>query len=206
MSAAGFLSVPEPTAEAQRLFDDDIADNGYVMNASRLWAYQPAVFYGLFDLMREATSAHGLSYRQRGILVAACASAFGDSYCSLGWGSKLAAVTDAQTASGVIRGDDDSLTVSEQAMAAWARKVARSPSRTGAADVQALRDAGYSDPQIFAITAFVALRIAFSAVNNALGARPDAAFRANAPQAVLGAVTFGRPIEDEAAGTEHLLT
>jgi hypothetical protein len=201
MSAAGFLGVPEPTPGAQRLFDDDISEIGYVMNASRLWVYQPAVFDGLFDLMREATSAHGLDYRQRCILVAACASAFGDSYCSLGWGSRLAGATDAQTASGVIRGDDDRLVISEQAMAAWARKVARNPNDASDADVQGLRDAGYSDPQIFAITVFVALRIAFSTVNDALGARPDAAFRSTAPQAVLDAVTFGRPIDDEAAGT-----
>jgi alkylhydroperoxidase family enzyme len=203
MSAAGFLSVPEPSAEAQHLFDEDVSELGYVMNGSLLWAYQPAVFDGLFDLMRDTTAADRLSLRQRGILVAACASAFGDSYCSLAWGCKLAEATDAQTASGVLRGDDDRLTASEQPMAVWARKVARDPSQTSAADVQALRDAGYRDPQIFAITVFVALRIAFSTVNDALGVRPDAAFRRTAPQAVLDAVTFGRPIDDEPAGTSH---
>lgn len=200
MSATGFLGAPEPTAEAQRLFDDDIAEVGYVMNISRLWAYQPAVLTGLFDLMRETISANRLTFRQRGILVAACASAFGDSYCALAWGSKLAEATDAHTASGVLRGDDDRLTCSEQAMAGWARKVARNPNRTSAEDVQALRDAGYSDPQIFAITAFVALRIALSTVNDALGARPDATFRSTAPEAVLDAVTFGRPIDDATPG------
>ncbi len=50
-------------------------------------------------------------------------------------------------------------------MAAWARKVARNPSATTPADVQALRDAGLGDGQIFAITAFVALRLAFSTIN-----------------------------------------
>jgi alkanesulfonate monooxygenase SsuD/methylene tetrahydromethanopterin reductase-like flavin-dependent oxidoreductase (luciferase family) len=63
----------------------------------------------------------------RGILVAGCASAFGDSYCALAWGSKLAAVTDADTASGVLRGEDDSLASSAQAMAGWARKATRNP-------------------------------------------------------------------------------
>lgn len=86
---------------------------------SRLWAYQPGTFDGLFDLMREATSAHGLDIRQRGILVAACASSLGDSYCSLSWGSKLAEAADSQTASAVLRGDDDGLTTGERAMADW---------------------------------------------------------------------------------------
>ena len=38
--------------------------------------------------------------------------------------------------------------------------------------MQALRDAGFDDAQIFAITVFVAARLAFSTVNDALGARP----------------------------------
>lgn len=200
MSATGFLRIPEPTAEAQRLFDEDIAEVGYVMNVSRLWAYQPDLLNGLFELMREIIAENRLTFRQRGILVAACASSFGDSYCALAWGSKLAAVTDAPTAAGVLRGKDDSLTSSEQAMASWARKVARTPNHTTATDVQALRDAGYSDPQIFAITTFVALRIALSTVNDALGIGPDATFRSTTPEAVLDAVTFGRPIDNATPG------
>jgi alkylhydroperoxidase family enzyme len=197
MSTNGFLDVPESTLEARRLYDDDVAEVGYVMNASRLWAYQPGTVEGLFDLMREATSAHGPDIRQRGILVAACAATLGDSYCALSWGSKLAEAADSQTASAVLRGDDDGLTTGERAMAAWARKVVRDPNGTSGADVQVLRDAGYGDAAIFAITVFVALRIAFSTVNDALGVRPDAAFRSTAPEAVLNAVTFGRPIDDE---------
>jgi hypothetical protein len=81
-------------------------------------------------------------------------------------------------------------------MAGWARKVARDPNATRAADVQALREAGFSDPQIFTITVFVALRLAFSTVNDALGVPPDAALRASTPNVVLDAVTFGRPVDD----------
>ncbi len=195
MTVIGFLSVPDQTAEAQSLFDDDLSELGYVMNSSKLWAYQPGTVEGLFDLMRRATSTNRLSIRQRGILVAACASTLGDSYCSLAWGSKLAKASDPQTASGVLRGQDDALTPAEVAMAVWARKVARDPNGTSAADVQELRDAEFSDDQIFAITVFVALRIAFSTVNDALGIRPDAALRSTAPHEVLDAVTFGRPID-----------
>ena len=75
-------------------------------------------------------------------------------------------------------------------------RVARDPNHTSAADVQALRDAGYSDAQIFAMTAYVALRLAFSTINDALGARPDSAFRSSAPEAVLDAVNYGRPIDE----------
>jgi hypothetical protein len=82
-------------------------------------------------------------------------------------------------------------------MAGWARTVARDPNATSAADVQALRDAGFSDAQIFTITVFVALRLAFSTVNAALGLLPDAALRSTSSRAVLDAAAFGRPIEIE---------
>ena len=190
----GFLSVPEPTPEAQSLFDDDIAEIGYIMNASRLWAHQPALHDGLFDMVGKAAAAAGLRRRDRGVLITACASTLGDAYCALAWGKRLAADSDGPTTGGVLRGDDRGLTERERSLAAWARKVASDPNGTGAADVQELRDAGYEDAQILAITVFVALRMAISTVNDALGAQPDEQMRTTTPAAVLDSVTFGRPI------------
>src|SRR6266511_5015921 len=90
MHTIGFLGVPEASADAQKLFNEDTAESGYVMNVSRLWAYQPATVTGLSMLLGQVNSEVRLSLRERSILVAACASAFGDSYCSLAWGTKLA--------------------------------------------------------------------------------------------------------------------
>jgi alkylhydroperoxidase family enzyme len=79
-------------------------------------------------------------------------------------------------------------------MAAWARKVATDPNATTLADIQALRDAGLDDGQIFAITSFVAFRLAFSTINDSLGAQPDAQLARSVPQEVREAVTYGRPV------------
>jgi len=185
---------PQPSADAQRLYDDDIEEVGYVMNVSKLWAHQPTAQDGLFDLLGQAARAASLTIRQRGILVAACASALGDAYCSLAWGKKLADEAGADIAAGVLRGDDERLDLSERALARWARRITRDPNGTETGDVQALRDAGYDDGQIFAITVFVALRIAFSTVNDALGSRPDRELGVTVPAPVRDAVTFGRPI------------
>ena len=142
------------------------------------------------------TAGHGqLSLRQRGVLISACASTMGDSYCSLAWGSRLAGEAGAEVAGAVLLGDDAGLDPAEQALARWARRLARDPNGAEAADVQALRDAGYDDAQIFAITLFVALRMAFSTVNDALGARPDRELHEAAPAAVRDAVSFGRPAD-----------
>lgn len=199
MSSIGFLAVPEPTAEAQALFDEDLADPGFVMNMSRLWAYQPSAVTALFGLIDSVASRHRLGFRERGILVSATASTLGDSYCSLAWGSRLAQATDPETASGVLRGDDGGLTPSERVLAGWARKVARDPNGTSAADVQALRDAGYDDARVFGITVYVALRLALATVDDALGVGPDREYRLKAPQAVLDAVDYGRRIHGEPA-------
>jgi alkylhydroperoxidase family enzyme len=195
-SRAGFLAEPPESAAGRLLFDADTAELGHVMNLTRLWAHQPELKTGLFGLLGEAITSCRMDIRQRGILVTACASTLGDSYCSLAWGEKLAKASDAETAACVLRGDDSRLTDRERAMAAWARKVARDPNATTADDVDELRDAGFEEDEIFAITVFVALRLAFSTVNDALGARPDATYRTNAPAQVRDVVDYGRPIAE----------
>jgi uncharacterized peroxidase-related enzyme len=189
-----FLARAEITAAGQALLDEDLDEMGFVMNASRLWAYRPETLTALFGLMADVTSVPRFTVRERGILVTATASAIGDSYCSVAWGTRLAEAAGPGVAAGVLRGDDGALGPAEQAMAAWARKVAKNPNATSADDVQALRDVGFSEASIFAMTVFVALRIAFSAVNDALGAHPDAEYQAVAPPEILAAVTYGRPV------------
>ena len=79
-------------------------------------------------------------------------------------------------------------------MTAWVRKIARDPNATTPADIQALRDSGLDDGQIFAITTFVSLRLAFSTINDSLGAQPDAQLALSLPQEVREAVTYGRSV------------
>jgi uncharacterized peroxidase-related enzyme len=195
-----YLEEPPRSPQVQALYDEDLADDDYVWNVSRLWAHQPETQRQLFDLMSRAFKPSGLSFRQRGILVAAAASTLGDSYCSLAWGGKLAKASDDALAAGVLSGTDAGLTDQEQALASWARKVARDPNGTTPADVQALRDAGLDDGQVFAVTAFVALRLAFSTINDSLGAQPDTQLAASLPDEVREAVTWGRPSAPGQAG------
>ena len=189
-----FLADAVPSAGAQRHFDQDVKGLGYVMNASKLWAHEPAALEGLSDLLGLVTRTGQLAYRQRALLITSCASALGDSYCSLAWGTRLAAEAGADVAERVLRADDSSLDDSERVLVRWARQLARDPNSTKPGDVEALRAAGFDDAQIFAITVFVALRIAFSTVNDALGARPDRQLGVEAPAEVRDVVTFGRPI------------
>jgi alkylhydroperoxidase family enzyme len=166
---------------------------GYVMTGSRLWAHAPDLHDDLFGLLARAAERAGLTVRERGILITACASTLGDSYCSMAWGYKLSTVSGAQVAADVLLGVDDGLTERERALAAWARRLADDPNGAAPSDVEALRSAGYDDAQVLAISAYVALRIAFSTVNDALGVQPEPELADLAPEAVRAAVTYGRP-------------
>jgi alkylhydroperoxidase family enzyme len=192
-----FLGEPPLTPDAQALYDEDVAEDGYVGSGARLWAYQPQAVRELFALMSRAYRASGLTFRQCATLVAATAATLGDSACSLAWGGKLASASDPALAAAVLTGTDTGLTEQDRALAEWARKVVRDPNATTPADVQALRDCGLDDGQIFAVTTYIALRLAFSTVNDALGLLPDAQLVQSLPSAVLDAVTWGRPAADD---------
>jgi len=187
-----FLHEPAESPQVRARYDADLASYGFVMNLSHVWAQLPEAHTRLFELLGLVGS--GFSMRERGILVTATASTIGDSYCSWAWGWKLTEAADPDVAAGVLAGTDAGLTPREAALAAWARSVASSPTSTTDTDVAALRDAGWDDDEIFRATTFVALRMAFSTVNAALGARPDAELAALAPPEVGEIVTWGRPI------------
>lgn len=190
------ISPPPDTDEVRRVYSEGVAAQGFQMNLTRVWAWRPDVFDGFAALRNQLTGASSLNKRELAVLVSATASALGDSYCALAWGTTLAKQAHPSVASAVLRDDDDAaMTARDRALAAWARKTVNSPATTAAADVQALRDAGFGEREIVEATMFVAFRIAFSTVNNALGAQPDAELVRSAPAEVVGAVTFGRPAQ-----------
>lgn len=191
-SRSGFLAAPSPTTDARRLFDNDLEGVGYVTNVSRLWAHLPRALHSLSELMAETTRAASLTYRQRAVLVTATAAALGDSYCSMAWGKKLAEASSPLVAADVISGSAQGLENEDRALANWARLVVGDPSAITDDDVDVLRQLGLDDSQIFAITTFVSLRLAFATVNDALGAFPDSELIDALPAPVRSAVTFGR--------------
>ena len=187
-----FLDEPPVSEAAERMYAEDLESDGYVGNVTRLWCWRPDALEGLAALRGLITKESSLSDREIAVLVTATASALRDAYCSLAWGARLAALSDDDTAAGVISGADNALSEREVALARWARQLVRDPNGTTADDVERLRAVGLSDREIFEATAFAAQRLAFSAVNDALGARPDLQLFEAAPPRVRDAVDFGR--------------
>jgi uncharacterized peroxidase-related enzyme len=194
-----FLEPPPDSEARSAMYARDVADDGYVANVTQLWAWRPDVFDAFLTARKLLTEKSELSLRERAILVCAMAANVGDSYCALAWGTTLASETDPTTAASVVRCEEATeLTSRERALATWAGEVVRQPNGITAEDVDRLRAAGLTDQEIFDVTVFVAFRLAFSTVNDALGARPDWQLAEAAPAAVRDAVGYGRAVSERA--------
>jgi uncharacterized peroxidase-related enzyme len=190
-----FIAAPEDCADTARLYKSSADSQGFVMNLTRAWAWRPDVFEGFAALRSQLTTMSSLSKREQAVIVCATAASLGDSYCSLAWGKTLAGEAGAAAAAAVIGGASSSaLSARDQALAQWARQVVADANGTTAQDVDALRAAGLSEKEILEATVFIAFRLAFSTVNDALGVTPDSELAASAPKEVSAAVTFGRPV------------
>ena len=187
-----FVGEPRHDEDVERMYATDLKVQGYVANQTRVWAHSPESLAALSYALTMATQTAGLDVRQRTLLVTTSAAAMGDAYCSLAFGYKLANAVGAQAAAQAVAGDDTPLSELDRALVRWVRKVVRHPNETTAGDVEQLRAAGFGDDQIVALTVFVALRQAFSTVNDALGAEPDSELVKRVPAEVRDAVTFGR--------------
>lgn len=189
-----FVSPPPRSEAADRVYRSSVESQGFPMNLTKVWAWRPEVFEGFAALRSQLTSNSALTKRDLSVLVSATAAAIGDSYCALAWGTTLAKEASPSVASAVLKNQpSDVLQKRDQVLARWARKVASDPNGTQAADVSELRDAGLAEREIVEATLFIAFRVAFSTVNDALGVSPDWELAAAAPPEVVQAVDFGRP-------------
>lgn len=190
-----FVSQPPQNEDVTRLYESSLKSQGFLMNLTKAWAWRPDVFDAFAALRTQLTSNSGLTKRDLAVLVSATAAAIGDSYCALAWGTTLAREASPVVASAVLRNDSPgALSDRDQALATWARKVASDPNGTVSADVAKLREVGFTEREIVEATMFIAFRVAFSSVNDALGVDPDWELAAAAPQEVAQAITFGRPV------------
>jgi len=119
------------------------------------------------------------------------------------WGGRLADAASPELSAAVLESRDDGLDERGRTLVGWARCVGRDPNTITQDDVDQLRDVGYHDRQIHAVTTFVALRLAFSTVNDAVGrpARPATGREGAHCGAISGGV---RPAHR--TGPEHELT
>jgi uncharacterized peroxidase-related enzyme len=197
-----FLEAPPEGPEVVAVYDTTRQADGYVANYLRVWCWRPDLYKQFVDLRLGVMASTTLTDREQAIVVATTVSSFGDSYCSLAWGGKLAKLAGAETAGSVVAGAvPDELSAREAALCDRCRAVVGDPMTTTPEQVDALRAAGFDDREIFEATLLLSLRLAFSTVNDALGAQPDRQLADAVPVPVRDAVTFGRPAAETPSRT-----
>jgi uncharacterized peroxidase-related enzyme len=189
-----FLGEPPANNATEAAYAEDLYSDGYVGNVTRLWCWRPDLLTSFAKLRVSLMRNAALTDRERAVLVTATVAEWNDSYCSLAWGPRLAELTDDETAARILSGEPaPGLSDREAALAAWAQQVVRDPNATTSEDVGRLREVGLGDREIFEATALIAFRLAFSTVNDALGAAPDKQLVDGIPDVVRAAVDYGRP-------------
>ena len=170
------VPVDEAQGDVRTMYEKTQAALGYVPNYAKLFSHRPGVMAAWSDLL--ASIRGNLDARRYELITLAAARALRSSYCMLAHGSILrrqfySAEQMTAIAANPAAGD---LAPADVAMMAFAGKVAGDAAAITEADVQALRQHGFADAEIFDVAAVAAARCFFSKLLDALGAEPDATY------------------------------
>ena len=161
----------------------------------RIFGHRPEVMEKWGALL--ASIRGHMSLRRYELVTLAAARELKSSYCMLAHGSVLLreGFSDTQLADTATDGSHAPLDEAEREMMRFAAKVVRDATSITREDVGRLKAQGFSDAEIFDITAAAAVRCFFSKTLDALGAEPDAAYRERMPANLVQTLTVGRQIE-----------
>jgi uncharacterized peroxidase-related enzyme len=180
---------------AEALYAADRERVGYVANYTRVFAHRPRV-NAAWKQLSAAIQAE-MDPRRYELATLAAARRLGSSYCMLAHGKIVAErFHDAATVRAIAADHRSAgLDPVDVAVMDLAEKVADDASAVTQEDIDRLRALGLSDADVFDVVAASAVRCFYSKALDALGALPDAAYRALDPS-LREQLTVGRPIED----------
>lgn len=184
----------EPSGAVAAAFERDRASRGYVTNYTKVLAHRPPVLDAWAGLNRAVKG--GMDTRTYELATLGAALRLRSSYCALAHGSAL---LDGHLSADALRaaatgGPSAELDPADRAVLRLAGRVAAGAADMTEDDLAELRDLGWDDVAILDVVLAAAARCFFSTVLDAVGARPDAAYRTLDP-ALLEALSVGRPAE-----------
>ncbi len=189
------VSEAEATGDVKRLYDRDIADDGFVSESTRALTTRAEILPVVDTFLHGLKQGTTLTPREYKLVTLVAAARAGSSYCGMIYGRALVKelgspeavqrlVTDYRTAG---------LSPREVAMLEYADKISTAPSAIAQADIDRLRAAGLSDQNIFDVALCACFRQFLSRMLNAVGADTDPPIVASiATPALRDALSFGR--------------
>lgn len=165
---------------------------GFVPDYAACFASKPEVAQAWMAL--GAAAQAGMPRRRFEIATIAAAGARRSTYCTVAHVHFLQAACDDEATARAIAADPsgDGLAEADAVVYRFAAAVARDPASIRQADIDELRAHGLTDAEIADIAYVVGVRLFFSAVLDALGARLDAQTAATLAPVVLAPLIVGR--------------
>lgn len=193
-------TIPAEQAEAdvRTMYAENVAQFGYLPNYVRAFSLRPHVMAAWGKFL--GAICRDMDPRRYELVTLAAARALKSSYCMLAHGSVVLDEFCSTEQLARIAGDyrTAGLTNAEVAMMAFAEQVVLDATAITQTHIDTLRDAGFSDAEIFDIAATAAARCFMSKTVDALGAEPDEAFL-TLDEDLLQVLTVGRPIRGQGA-------
>ena len=188
-------TVPSPAGneELRAMYERQQAHYGYLPNYAKVFCYRPEIM-GLWAQLQSGIKRH-MDRRRYELVTFAAANALRSTLCSLAHGKLLTEFFSMEDVQAIARGEaPHSLSAAEAALMVFGRKVARDASAVTADDVELLKQHGFTDAEIFDISATAAARAFWTKMLDSLGVEVDAPLRAMSPE-LRNALTVGRPID-----------
>ena len=188
-------TVPSPAGneELRAMYERQQAHYGYLPNYAKVFCYRPEIME-LWAKLQSGIKRH-MDRRRYELVTFAAANALRSTLCSLAHGKLLTEFLSMEDVEAIARGEaPKSLSAAEAAMLVFGRKVARDASAVTADDVELLKQHGFTDAEIFDISATAAARAFWTKMLDSLGVEVDAPLRAMSPE-LRNALTVGRPID-----------
>lgn len=189
------IAEAEATGDTQAMYTAAKDALGYIPNYTQLFSHRPDVMSAWAGLNKSIRNH--MTVRRYELVTVAAARALTSSYCMLAHASKLMTKAGMSNEQLIAIANDYNiadLEPSEVAMMAFAEKIIRDATSITQSDVDALKEHGLSDAEIFDIAATATARSFFSKLLDALGTTPDTAYL-DLDDSLRDALTVGRQIE-----------
>jgi uncharacterized peroxidase-related enzyme len=187
------LAASDIDDEVRAMYERQQAHYGYLPNYAKVFCYRPELMR-LWAQLQSGIKRH-MDKRRFELVTFAAAHALRSTLCSLAHGKALTEFFSSEDVQSIARGEvPQSLSDAEAAMVAFGRKVAQDASAVTSADVERLKQHGFSDAEVFDIVATAAGRAFFSKVVESLGVEADPPFHAMNSE-FRQALTVGRPLD-----------
>lgn len=174
MAHLDYVDPAEALPETRELLYADAETYGDPSLFARALAHNPAVLEARQRYGRAVTTDCGLDSELVELLTVAVSGANDCAYCVASHVERLveALSVPADRARAVARGEYGDLDPRERAAIEFAAQVARDPAAVGAAGIDQLRNVGFDDAEIVAITTVCATAVSANVIADTLGLAP----------------------------------